>query len=138
MKEQDNVALVQRLYAAFSRGDIQTILDHLTPDVVWRLEGPASLPVAGTRHGPGQVADFFRHFAEFDEHKLTVEDYIAQDDKVATTGRFSYTLRATGKKVDMAVAHVFTIRDGRVAQLYDFVDTAQMLSAYGAASAARG
>jgi ketosteroid isomerase-like protein len=34
------------------------------------------------------------------------------------------------------VAHVFTIRDGKVAKFLDFVDTAQMADAYVSAAAA--
>ncbi len=34
MTEQENVQLIQELYAAFGRGDVPAILDQLTDDVV--------------------------------------------------------------------------------------------------------
>ena len=43
MKEQENIALVQRMYEAFARGDIQTIVENLTDDVEWIAEGPSSV-----------------------------------------------------------------------------------------------
>jgi uncharacterized protein len=98
MSEQDNVALAQKLYAAFGRGDIQTILDHLTADVEWRLEGPASLPLAGIRHGRAGVAGFFQELAAHDDPKLTPERFIAQGDFLVMVGRYAATVRATGKK----------------------------------------
>ncbi len=51
MNEQQNTVLIQKIYAAFARGDIQTILDNLTSDVEWTLEGPAIIPFAGKRNG---------------------------------------------------------------------------------------
>jgi ketosteroid isomerase-like protein len=37
----------QKMYSAFGRGDVNTILSHLTDDVSWESEGPARLSHAG-------------------------------------------------------------------------------------------
>ena len=66
--------------------------------------------------------------------KLTITEYISQGDKVATVGRYAAKVTATGKTFDCAVAHVFTLRDGK--ELLDFADTAQMADAYVATAAA--
>jgi len=137
MNEQNNKALVEKMYAAFGRGDVRTILDHLTPNVEWTLEGPSVIPFAGKRVGPAQVQKFFEALATTqDNQKLTIDDYIAQDDKVATTGRYSAVVKATGKRIDCAVVHVFTIRDGKITKFLDFADTAHMADAYVSAAAA--
>ena len=137
MNEQNNKALVEKMYAAFGRGDVQTILDPLAPNVEWTMEGPSTLPFAGKKIGPGQVRSFFESLATTQEkQKLTIDDYIAQGDKVATTGRYSAVVKATDKRFDCAVAHVFTIRDGKITKFLDFADTAQMADAYVSAAAA--
>lgn len=138
MTEQTNTALIQKVYAAFGAGDIQTILDNLASDVKWTLEGPSSIPFAGTKIGPGQVREFFQTLASTqDKSQLSITDWIAQGDNVATLGRYSCVVKATGKPIDCAVAHVFTIRGGKIARFLDFVDTAQFADAYtGAATAA--
>jgi ketosteroid isomerase-like protein len=131
MNEQQNVALIQKLYSAFSRGDIQTILDNVTPDVEWILEGPEIIPFAGKRTGPDQVRGFFTALGSTQsDQKLTIDDYIAQGDKVAAVGRYSAVVTATGKKLNSAAAHIFTIRDGKVSRFLDFGDTAQAADAY--------
>ena len=131
MQENNNIALIRNIYAAFERGDIRTIMDHLAPDVEWTLNGPSVIPYAGKKIGPDQVLTFFEALATTQEdHKLTVDEYIAQCDVVVTVGRFAATVKATGKRIDGPVAHIFTIRDGRIARLLDFVDTAQMADAY--------
>jgi len=136
MSEQ-NKAIVEKMYAAFGRGDIQTVLDHLAPNVEWTMEGPSTLPFTGKKIGPAQVLTFFQALGTTQENqKLTVDEYIVQGDKVATTGRYAATVKATGKRFDCAVAHVFTFRDGKVVKFLDFVDTAQMADAYVSAAAA--
>jgi ketosteroid isomerase-like protein len=137
MNEQDNTTLIQNMYAAFGRGDIRTILDHLTPDVEWTLEGPAVIPFAGKRVGPNQVLQFFEALATTQEDpKLTIDQYIAQGDFLVTVGRYSAVVKATGKRIDSAVAHVFTFRNGKVSRFLDFGNTAQLADAYVSASAA--
>jgi ketosteroid isomerase-like protein len=137
MNEQQNVALIKKLYAAFERGDVQTILDNLADDVEWTLEGPAIIPYTGKRTGPAQVLGFFQALAGTQsEIKLTTEAFVAQGDTVATLGRYAATVKATSKKFDSAVGHFFTIRDGKVARFVDFGDTAAMADAYAAKSAA--
>lgn len=137
MNENNNTALIQTMYAAFGRGDVQAILDQLAPDVEWTLDGPAIIPYTGKKVGHAQVLTFFQALATTqDQPKLTIDRYIAQGDDVATIGRFSATVKATGKRFDCAVAHVFTIRNGKITKFLDFVDTAQMADAYVSASAA--
>lgn len=138
MTEQ-NTALVQKMYAAFGRGDVQTILASLAPDVVWTLEGPSTIPYAGRKVGPDQVRTFFDSLSTTqDHHNLTVEGYVAQGDKVVAYGRYAARVKSTGKSMDGGFAHVFTIRDGRVTGFLDYADTAQMADAYSSSASAAG
>src|SRR5438132_11175861 len=101
MSEQNSTALVKDCYDAFARGDIQGILDHLAPNVEWVTEGPSTIPYAGEYVGIDNVRGFFQALATTQENpKLVTDDYIAQGDKVATSGRYSATVKATGKRFD--------------------------------------
>jgi ketosteroid isomerase-like protein len=137
MNEQQNTALIQKLYAAFAKGDVQTILDQLTEDVDWTLEGPDVIPFAGKRKGVAQVKKFFEALATTQTgQKLTIDTFVAQGDQVATVGRYAFTVKANGRKVDSPVGHFFTIRNGKVSHFVDMADTAAVADAYRAASAA--
>ncbi len=68
--------------------------------------------------------------------KLIPQHFVAQGDMVATFGRFSGAGKATGRRFDIAYAHYFQIRDGKVAAFEDFNDTAALLNALTAAAAA--
>jgi ketosteroid isomerase-like protein len=137
MNEQQNTALIQKMYDDFGRGDIPAILAALADDVEWSLEGPAIVPYTGNRKGPAEVLGFFEGLVTTQTNmKLTIEHWVAQGDIVATVGRYSGTVTATGKSFDTAIAHFFTIKDGKVTRLVDFGDTAAFAEAYTATASA--
>jgi ketosteroid isomerase-like protein len=137
MSEQQNAALIESLYDAFKRGDLPFILDRLTEDVDWTLEGPSIIPYAGKRKGIAQVKEFFETLASTQTNrKLTMGPLIAQGDQVSGLGRSSATVVATGRSFDSPAGHFFTVRNGKISRFVDLVDTAAMADAYRAASAA--
>ncbi len=137
MNEQENIALVKKLYEAFSRGDIKTILDHVTDDIKWSNPGPSTIPYSGDRTGPTQVREFFERLVGTQENvNLTIDQFIAQGDQVATLGRYTGKIKGTGRAFDSLVGHFFTIREGKVARWIGLGDTADAAAAYSTASAA--
>jgi ketosteroid isomerase-like protein len=65
MPEQENVDLIRRLYEAFGKGDINTIIDHLASQFVWRFDAPSTVPFAGDFKTPDEVRrGFFGSLAE--------------------------------------------------------------------------
>ncbi len=56
---------------------------------------------------------------------VTPEQFIASGDTVAVVARYTGTGKETGKDLDLPVAHVFDVRDGKVVQFRQFVDTAK-------------
>jgi ketosteroid isomerase-like protein len=135
MSEQANVQAVQEAYAAYKRGDVQAILDRLSKDVVW--VAPGVEPVAGTYHGPGEVARFFQLVAEIsDFSSFEPEEYVAQGDRVVVLGHYKATVRNTGRVYDCDWAMAFTFRDGKVSKFQEYTDTAALAAAVQSASAA--
>jgi uncharacterized protein len=131
MSEQENIALVKKLYDAFARGDTKTILDHVTDDVKWSSPGPGTVPYSGDRTGPAQVREFFNTLASTQENvKLTIDQFVAQGDAVATLGRYTGNVKATGKPFDSQIGHFFTIHGGKVARWTGLGDTASAAAAY--------
>jgi ketosteroid isomerase-like protein len=133
MNEQDNIALIKKLYDAFARGDIKTITDNLTDDIEWIAEGPSTVAYFGTMRGPAEVqSKFFGGLGGTqEEQKLTPGDFVAQGDSVAMFGRYSAKVKATGKRFDSALAHFFRIRNGKVSKFVNVGDTAAVAEAYG-------
>ena len=133
----ENVALIKKMYDAFGRGDVQTILDSLTPDVEWVFDAPDAIPYAGRRRGPADVTGFFSAIAATEEGQcLESSEFMTSGDEVITLGTYSATARATGKSFSVRLAHVFTVRDGKVSRFLNFTDTAAIAEAHTAAGVA--
>jgi len=139
MNDEENIALIQRVYDAYKRGDLQFILMSLSEDVDWIMEGPAIVPYTGKRKGVAQVKEFFEGLAGTQtDKKLTMEPLMSQGDQVAGLGRYSATVTATGRGFDTPVAHFFTVRGGKICRFVNLADTAAIAEAYrGVAVSAR-
>jgi ketosteroid isomerase-like protein len=55
-----NVTLVQNLYAAFQRGDVESIIAALEPDIAGHSHGrPEDYPTLGLREGAARGREVF-------------------------------------------------------------------------------
>ncbi len=131
----DLISKIQDIYAAFGRGDIQTILDSMADDVSWEFEAPAEISWSGIRKGSHQAAGFFVALAaeQTDPH-LEMTEFFSNGDAVAAFGRYQATMRATGVRVDTPVAHYFQFRDGKIARYVNIVNSAAFVHALKAAA----
>ena len=137
MSESDNLKMVREGYAAFLRGDVQTILNDLADDVVWQSPyGAAShVPGSGERRGKAAVADWFKVVAETATFTTyDVRDYVATGDKVVALGHLAFTA-INGAKFESDFAHVFTIKDRKITHHQDFNDSAQINATFQAQTA---
>jgi uncharacterized protein len=127
-----NIATLQSLYAAYGRGDIQSILNGCTTDVTWESGGGgADFPVFGVRTGIAGVADFARTVAEIvDFSEFSPREFYVDKDKVFVLGHYAMTVKKTGRKAAADWIHVFTFRGGKVAKFREFTDTALFVAAY--------
>ena len=140
MSEQENVQLVKDAYASFETGNIQGLLDSLTNDVEWTTPGPPDImPAAGHRRGRNEVAEFFAALSESEDIELfEPQEFIAQGDKVVVLIKYRGRVKATGRAAEADLVHVFTIREGKVAQFREYFDTAAALEAYQPTAQASG
>jgi uncharacterized protein len=130
MSEQTNADVVQRGYEAFGRGDIPAFLELLTDDVEWIQQGPPVIPFAGTRHGHEGVMEYFSLLGETLEfEQFEPREFVAQDDTVVVLGFERSLGKATGRTVEQEWAHVYTLRDGKIAKGRFFEDTAAYVAA---------
>jgi ketosteroid isomerase-like protein len=129
----DNVKTIQRVYEAFQRGDIGTILDAVTDDVDWGTEAAGTAaPWWGARQGKAGAGAFFEAF----DTTMEVEEFTplvvaAEGDEVLTVVRFRAKSRANGKAVSSDLHHRFTFRDGKISYYRGTEDTLQTVEALG-------
>ena len=123
-KEQENVQIVQQMFAGFDQRNLQAVLDTLAEDVYW--QSPAR-----PRHGREQVATFFKELFEgVQPERLETLQFTAQDDRVIVEGKNRGTVRSTGKNYEHDWVMVLTVRDGKILKLKHYYDTADILAAF--------
>lgn len=125
-----NIDVVKSLYEAFGRGDIASILANLAEDVRWESEAPAEISASGIRRGPQEVLGFFAGLDQDQtDPQLTVTDWLVTGDQVAAFGRYQATARRTGIRTDVPIAHLWTLKDGKVTRYVGLTDSATILQA---------
>jgi uncharacterized protein len=129
MSSEDNIKTVTTAYEAFSRGDIERILDLVSDDVDWAAETTSEVaPWYGVRHGKDELAAFFTDFGSaVDVEDFTPLTIAANDTDVLTVIRMRGTLRANGKQAAMNLHHQFSLREGKVVYFRGSEDTAQIV-----------
>ncbi|RON83411.1 ketosteroid isomerase [Pseudomonas chlororaphis] len=120
----DNLALIKSTYeGANSQENAKNTAAALAPDARWTEA--AGFPYAGTYVGFDAVVEnvFKRLATEWEGFAFTVENYVAQGDKVFAYGNYSGVYKATGKPLNARVAHLWTLKDGKVTHFEQFVDS---------------
>ena len=91
------------------------------------------IPWAGTRHGRKGVAEFFSLLGETLEfEQFEPREYVAQGDTVVVLGHERSLVKPTGRAFEQEWAHVYTLRDGKIAKGLFIEDTAAQVEAFSA------
>jgi ketosteroid isomerase-like protein len=128
MSAETNIALIQNLYAAFGKGDVPALLEHMSDDIDWGIEAQAStdVPWHGTGTGKKFAAKFFEVLGkEAVFTRFEPSGFLASDTNVACLVTFESTLKKNGKKTLQNACHYFTIKNGRVTKWRGWEDTAE-------------
>jgi uncharacterized protein len=126
---RDNVELIESLWDAFARGDLDKVAGVVAEE--GEIVFPETVPWGGAYRGPdGCVEAFERLGSYFSEFKAKPEMVLgADDDHVAVV--VNTTGRGKGGRLDIRVVWLFRLRDGKVVRGEAFPDTAAVLEAIG-------
>ena len=131
MSEPQHLDVVRSMYAAFGRGDLEGILATLDPEVSWRTPGAPDLPTGGLRHGIPAVREFFGLLLNtLDIADFQPRDFLAGGDKVVVLGTSREGPKGSGRFVDFRWVHVFTFRDGRIAEFDEPADVSDLVAEF--------
>ena len=131
MSTEQNKALFRRFMdEVFNRGNISLVDEVCAPDFVEREELPPGIP-------PGceaikQFSTVFR--SAFPDLKVTIDDMIAEGDKVVVRGTWSGTHKGefmgippTGKSVSFGVIDTVRIAGGKLVEHWGQMDNLRMM-----------
>jgi ketosteroid isomerase-like protein len=138
MSEQ-NLQLVQSVYAAFGRGDVSAVIEVTAPNATIGIVGRREdAPFLGMFEGKAGAAEFFKQLAEAHVfHSFEQLRYLAAEDKVFVWGRYRWTMHKSGVWKESTWLHEITLQDGKMTAWHGHNDTAMLAEAYHAAPAAK-
>jgi len=129
-----NTVIIDGLYKAFSVGDVPAVLGAMDANIVWN-EAEGNPYADGNPYiGPDAVLNGVFTRVIGDHEYFTLEDielHEMSNDKVLATLRYSAKYKATGKAYNAQVAHLWTLKDGKVVAFQQYVDTRKVADAMG-------
>ena len=134
MSTEENKAVVRRFVEEVQSQGRLDVIDHvIAPDFVNHTAPPGLPP---TREGGRQLMALFR--AAFPDGHMTIEDMLAEGDKVVTRKTFHGThqgefmgIPPTGRHVAIQVIDIVRVVDGQVVEHWNVVDNLGLLHQLG-------
>ena len=129
MAENPNEALVRRGYQAFSSGDMATLAEVMSPDVVHKAAGDSAM--SGDYKGRDEVFGFYGQLNALTDGTFRLELESVQpdgDDKVVA--RHLTTAQRNGKSISAVQTLVFTVRNGQVLLVEESSDDQAAIDAF--------
>jgi len=118
MSAQTNAEVMQKGYAAFSRGDMETLRNELfTPDIVWHQGGKNQ--TSGDFRGADAVIGLFGKLFQLTDgtFKVEVHDLLASEEHVVVLARVD--ARRGGKTLQHGeYSHICHFRDGKLSEAW--------------------
>ena len=126
MSEQTNVDLVQNVFTAFGRGDLEAVMGCFADNIAIQHPMPKEIwPWCGKSSGKDALAYFASEMLRVLSFEVfEAREFIAQGDKVVVNVFERPRVKATGKAYDNDYVHIYTVRDGLIREMKIFEDTA--------------
>ena len=131
--KKDNTTVIDNLYKAFAVGDIPAVLASMDAKVVWN-EAEGNAYADGNPYiGPEAVLNgvFARIGAEHDYFNLTdIKLHNMDNNQVLATLRYNAKVKKNGAEYNAQVAHLWTLKDGKVIAFQQYLDTKKVNDAF--------
>lgn len=130
-----HISIVSDIYNAFGKGDIPTVISHLSDEVQWEHWPDNSaqnegVPWLQAQKGKDGVMEFFKIVGGFDIKDFQVLSIMASENKVAAEIVFEAHIPATGGHFRDEEVHVWTFdAHGKVIGMRHYSDTAKHIRA---------
>jgi len=123
MSIEENVQTVKDFFAAMGSGDKHSLLSLVVEDIEWIIPGEDWL-LAGTHRGHAGLAEVLQKAS--DEVEMTYPEppeFVAQGDRVLVVGVATGKIKATNRAFKDNWVFAITVRNGKLTNIREYVDT---------------
>src|SRR5947208_11300115 len=123
MSTQENVQVVKDFFAAIGSYNEHDLLALVSEDIEWIIPGDG-WPLAGTHRGHAELAAVLKKASE--EVEMTYPEppeFVAQGERVLVVGVATGKIKATNKPFKDNWVFDITVRNGKLTNIREYVDT---------------
>ena len=123
MSIEKNIQTVKDFFAAIDSGDRDALLTLVAEDIEWIIPGD-DWPLAGTHRGHAGLAKVLQKASnEVEMTYLAPPEFVAQGDRVLVIGVATGKIKATNKTFKDDWVFAITVRNGKLANIREYIDT---------------
>ena len=116
-------------FSAMGGGDKQRLLALAAEDIEWIIPGE-DWPLAGTHRGHAGLADLLQKANETVETSYPdPPEFIAQGDRVLVVGFATGRIKATNRTFEDHWVFAITVRNGKLTNVREYIDTQSLARA---------
>ena len=130
---QENVEAFTRGLEVGNRGDVETLLEVLDPEVAWHSALHALLGGEATVYrGHDGVREMLRDLYEaFDEIHIEISEIRDLGDRLVAIGRTRARGKASGADVESPIGFVTELKNGKAISIQGYLDPREALESAG-------
>ena len=123
MSIERNIQTVKEFFAALGRENKRDLLALVTDDIEWIIPGDG-WPLAGTHRGHAELLAVLKTASkEVEATYPKPPQFVGQGDRVPVIGIATGKIKATNKPFKDNWVFDITVRDGKVSQIREYIDT---------------
>jgi uncharacterized protein len=122
MSIQENVQTVKDFFAAIGGGTREVLLALVAEDFEWIIPGE-DWPLAGTHRGHAGLTSLLQKVSETVETSTEPREFVARGDRVLVVGFATGTIKATNRTFEDHWVFAITVRDGKLTNIREYIDT---------------
>ena len=131
----NTAAEIEKLYASLNERDYEAVMSHLADDIVWIVADNSPLADQSPYRGMAAVRSgiFQRLTAGFDKLIIVTDEiFECGGGRVVALGYYYGKFSGRAEEFKAQVAHIWTVREGRMVKFQQYLDTLQIARDSGA------
>ena len=137
MSIEENIQTVKDFFTALGSGDKQRLLSLVAEDIEWIIPGE-DWPLAGTYRGHAGLNDLLQKVSAMVETSFPKPpEFVALGDRVLVIGVATGKIKATNRTFEDNWVFAVTVRNGKVTNIREYIDTQALARASETAASPR-
>jgi len=121
VEANDPAATVRRMFAAFGAGDLDALLETVSPDSRWTYYGANPRLSKAEFSGHAAVRTFFERILQrLEVAAFEAGEFVVEGDTVVVFGHEAGAVRATGQPFRNEWAQKYVVRGGLIVEMAEY------------------